>query len=396
MAPEQKYTVSEITSLIRSVLEPAFNGITVEGEVSNCRPSSTGHLYFTLKDSGASISAVMFKNTLHNLSFSPKDGMLVRAFGRISVYPQRGSYQIVCEKMELAGTGDILAMLEKRKQAFYAEGLFDTERKRPVPRMPETVGVVSSPTGAAVRDVLNVLGRRAAGLRVVILPAPVQGDEAASIIAKRIQQANAWGLCDVLIVGRGGGSIEDLLPFSEESVVRSIAASKIPVISAVGHEIDWALSDYAADLRAPTPSAAAEMVSGDRGEALARVKSLPDVFYRALTQKLVNYGLRLKPFSLMEIERLFRSILQPRLVRLDDAKENLLEAVNGRVTVLKNRLNIQTAVMLAADPQAILERGFSVVTSARTGKIIKSSNAARAGDILTVRPAKGEITVKVE
>ncbi|MDR2103821.1 MAG: exodeoxyribonuclease VII large subunit, partial [Treponema sp.] len=203
----QKLTVSELTERIRQCLEGAFGSVTVEGELSNCRPSSTGHLYFTLKDAGAAISAVMFKNRLRYLSFEPKDGMLLRIRGSLSVYSQRGTYQIICEEMELAGTGDILALLEKRKRLLAAEGLFDEGRKRPIPRFPETVAVVSSPTGAAVRDILNILKRRAAGIRVVILPAPVQGTEAAAVIARRIEQANQWHMADVLIVGRGGGSL---------------------------------------------------------------------------------------------------------------------------------------------------------------------------------------------
>ncbi|GHT95233.1 hypothetical protein FACS1894141_3450 [Spirochaetia bacterium] len=204
MDAAHKFTVSELTDQIRATLETGFGSVIVEGELSNCRPSSTGHLYFTLKDANAAISAVMFKNRLRFLSFEPRDGMLLRVRGSLSVYAQRGTYQIICEELEEAGTGDILAVLEKRKRQFAAEGLFDEDRKRPLPRFPETVGVVSSPTGAAVRDILNILKRRAAGIGVIILPAPVQGNDAATIIARRIEQANQWALADVLIIGRGG------------------------------------------------------------------------------------------------------------------------------------------------------------------------------------------------
>jgi exodeoxyribonuclease VII large subunit len=388
---ERKYTVSEITELIRGVLEGNFSNLSVEGEISNCRPSSTGHLYFTLKDSGAALSAVMFKNSIRQLAFQPKDGMLVRAYGRISVYPQRGSYQIICEALELAGTGGILLMLEQRKRALAAEGLFDEERKQAIPRFPEKVGIISSPTGAAVRDILNVLGRRAAGLSVVILPAPVQGSEAAPIIAARIEQANRLQLCDVLIVGRGGGSIEDLLPFSEESVVRAVAASRIPIMSAVGHEIDWALSDFAADLRAPTPSAAAELVSENRGETLTQIRARTAELYRLIRGRCETCRLLLKPFSLSEIERLFRAILQPRLVRLDDAKETLLDSVRGRLNDTRSRLKVQTVALETASPLAVLKRGFSVVTNTRTGMVVKSAQDAADGDILSIRPAEGLI-----
>ncbi|MDR2521928.1 MAG: exodeoxyribonuclease VII large subunit, partial [Spirochaetaceae bacterium] len=358
-------------------------------------PSSTGHLYFTLKDAAAQISAVMFKNSLRALTFQPKDGMLVRAQGRISVYPQRGSYQIICESLELAGAGDILAMLEKRKRALAEEGLFAEERKQPLPRFPRCVGVVSSPTGAAVRDILNVLWRRAAGLLVRILPAPVQGAEAAPVIAARIEQANRWNLCDVLIVGRGGGSIEDLLPFSEECVVRAVAASAIPVVSAVGHEIDWALSDFAADLRAPTPSAAAELVSENRGAALAWVRSETAALHQVLRARCGTGRLLIKPFTPDEIERRFRSILQPRLVRLDDAKEALLDTLNERLTQARTRLEMQTLALETASPLAVLERGFSIVTNTRTGAVVKADTDVLRGDVLHIRPARGRLTASV-
>jgi exodeoxyribonuclease VII large subunit len=396
MDGSRKLSVSELTDLIKQNLEGAFSSIVVEGELSNCRPSSTGHLYFTLKDAGAGISAVMFKNRLRSLAFEPKDGMLLRVRGSISVYPPRGSYQIVCEEMEQAGAGEILALLEKRKRDLAAEGLFDEERKRPIPRFPAVVGVVSSPTGAAVRDILNVLGRRAGGIRVIILPAPVQGNEAAPIIARRIQQANQWRLADVLIVGRGGGSLEDLLPFSDEAVVRAVAASEIPVVSAVGHEIDWALSDFAADLRAPTPSAAAELVSENREAALEAIRNLGRTILAAMSARLERARLLVKPFSLEDLEYRFRAILQPRLVRFDDAKEGLLNALSGRVSELRRRLELALRGLEAGSPRAVLERGFSVVVNENTGKLLRRAADAGAGDRLSIRPLEGVITAITE
>jgi len=393
---DRKLSVSELTELIRRQLEGNFGQITVEGELSNCRPSTTGHLYFTLKDAGAAISGVMFKNRHRSLRFEPKDGMLLRVRGGISVYAQRGTYQIICEEMELAGTGEILAMLEKRKQALAAEGLFAEDRKRPIPRFPETVGVISSPTGAAVRDILNVLSRRAAGVRVVILPAPVQGTDAAPIIVRRIRQAAAWNLADVIILGRGGGSLEDLLPFSEEAVVRAVASSPIPVISAVGHEIDWALSDFAADLRAPTPSAAAELVSANRRETLERVRYLEGQLSATVRARLERARLLLKPFGLEDLEYRFRAILQPRLVRFDDAKESLLEAISGRVREMHRRVELAARGLEAASPQGILERGFSVVVNQRTGRVVRRFDEASPGDILNIRPFQGSITAVTE
>jgi exodeoxyribonuclease VII large subunit len=287
-------------------------------------------------------------------------------------------------------------MLEERKRRLAAEGLFDEGRKKPIPKFPRTVGVVSSPTGAAVRDILNILERRAAGIRVLILPAPVQGSEAAAVLSRRIEQANQWHLADALILGRGGGSLEDLLPFSEEIVVRAVAASEIPVISAVGHEIDWALSDFAADLRAPTPSAAAELVSASREETLETVRGISETLYRAVQSRLERIKLLSRPFGLEDLEYRFRAILQPRLVRFDDAKEALLENLRILLNDLRQRLDLVRTGLEAASPLAVLERGFSVVVSERTGRVIRRSGEARGGDRLLIRPLEGTLTAITE
>jgi len=391
-----KLTVSELTELIRQNLENTFPAVLVEGEISNCRPASSGHLYFSLKDSGAKIDAVMFKNRLRSLTFEPKDGMLLRVRGSLSVYAPRGSYSIVCEEMELAGSGDILAMLEKRKRALAAEGLFDADRKRPLPQFPRVIGVVSSPTGAAIRDILNILGRRAAGVRVIVLPAPVQGTDAAPLLVRRIEQANQWKLADVLIVGRGGGSLEDLLPFSDEALVRAVAASEIPVISAVGHEIDFPLCDFAADLRAPTPSAAAELVSKNRAAALEDIHNLTENFYSVIQNRIERARLLLKPFSAEDLEYRFRAILQPRLIRFDDAKENLISGLSQRITSIRSKLELLRTALETASPLAIMERGFSVVVNERTGKVIRGAQEASCGDRLNIRPLAGTISAITE
>jgi exodeoxyribonuclease VII large subunit len=338
----------------------------------------------------------MFRNRLRTLSFEPKDGMLLRVRGGLSVYAPRGSYSIVCEEMELAGSGDILAMLEKRKQVLAAEGLFDESRKRSLPRFPAVVGVVSSPTGAALQDILNVLGRRAASVRVIILPTPVQGSEAAEIIARRIEQVNQWKLADVLIVGRGGGSLEDLLPFSEEVVVRAVADSGIPVVSAVGHEIDWALCDFAADLRAPTPSAAAELVSGEWATVDETIRSAADFFKAAIENRIDKARLLLRPFRVEDLEYRFRAILQPRLIRFDDAKEALIKSLSDLVSGLRRRLELAQAVLEAGSPLAVMERGFSMVVNSRTGMIVRHANDTHPGDRLSIRPLSGSITAITE
>jgi exodeoxyribonuclease VII large subunit len=298
--------------------------------------------------------------------------------------------------MEVAGSGDILAMLEERKRRLSAEGLFDEGRKRPLPRFPAIIGVVSSPTGAALRDILNVLERRAAGVKVVVLPAPVQGSGAAEIIAQRIRQASKWKLADVLIVGRGGGSLEDLLPFSEEIVVRAVAASKIPVVSAVGHEIDWALCDFAADLRAPTPSAAAELVSEERAVVLDAIRGMAEDFADVMRNRIERARLLLRPFGTEDLEYRFRAILQPRLIRLDDAKEALIDNLTALVADRRARLGMVRAVLEAGSPLAIMERGFSMVLNERTGKMVRHSGDARPGDRLRIRPLAGTITAITE
>ena len=244
------FTVSSLTNLIKNVVENISpQSVQLEGEISNYRPSTSGHVYFTLKDSGAQISAVLFRSSAARLDFLPKDGMKVLCTGKLTVYAARGNYQIVVNSMKISGTGNILQMIEERKKRFAAEGLFDRNRKKPLPMFPQKVGIVTSPTGAALRDILQISRRRNNSVSIIIFPALVQGETAPASIAEQIETANKFKMCDILIVGRGGGSLEDLLPFSDEKVVRAVANSEIPVVSAVGHEIDWALSDFAADER---------------------------------------------------------------------------------------------------------------------------------------------------
>ena len=290
-------SVTELTTILKELIEVNFSSITLEGEISNYKPSSSGHVYFTLKDTNAAIAAVMFRGRCQYLNFTPKDGMLVRVTGSLSVYPQRGSYQILVNTMEQAGSGDILRLLEERKQRLALEGLFDSDNKRQLPFFPATVGVVSSPTGAAVRDIVQIVQRRNPKINVIIFPCAVQGVEAAAQIVHQIETANAFNLVDVLIIGRGGGSLEDLLPFSEESVVRAVASSNIPTISAVGHEIDWALSDFAADQRAPTPSAAAELATPLLSDLQSQLQYYSDSLYHGVQNKFEKTKLLLKSFE---------------------------------------------------------------------------------------------------
>ena len=389
------FTVSQLTGLIKTMLEGTFHSVQLKGEVSNFRPNASGHLYFVLKDSGAQISAVMFRGRAAGLTFTPKDGMLVQVRGAVSVYPPRGNYQIIISTMTKAGTGDIMEMIEERKRRLAAEGLFDESRRRPLPFFPRTVGVVTSPTGAALRDILQIARRRNDKVSVTVLPAIVQGDGAAESIVTMIRAANRWHLCDVLIVGRGGGSLEDLLPFSDESVVRAVAASEIPVVSAVGHEIDWALCDFAADRRAPTPSAAAELVVPLKDDIMQRLQTGAHELYNAVENRLQKLRLMLKTFTPESMELQFRSKEQPLLARLEDARADMEQGMQERISGYRNRIRQCVQVLEACSPEAVLRRGYAMVTDAQTGSIIRSSADVRKGMQLCIRPAEGSISAQV-
>lgn len=389
-------SVSELNSLLKDVLEGTFPSIKIEGEISNYRPNSSGHLYFTLKDTTSQISAVMFRSNVMSLSFVPKDGVKVQCTGRITVYPPRGNYQILITKMEVAGEGDVLKMLEDRKRRLAMEGLFESERKRQLPAFPKTIGVVTSSTGAALRDILQITRRRNPCVSVIIFPALVQGDEAAPSIVKQINTANAYNMCDVLIVGRGGGSLEDLLPFSEEIVVRAIAASKIPVVSAVGHEIDWALSDYAADCRAPTPSAAAEIVVPQKIDILNNLQYLSNELYQEMTRRIDKMKSMVKQFNPDNMELKFRSIEQPLLSRLDNAKEAIIQNMMQKVKDTKMLIENCHAILESSSPQTILARGYSMVRNKETQEIITNTKNLTKGTQIEIVPAVGRFTAIVD
>lgn len=395
--PDNKcYKVKDITFLIKNMLEQEFPSITVEGEISNFKPSSTGHCYFSLKDNEAMLSAVMFKGRMQNLTFMPADGMLVKAKGNISVYPKRGNYQLICDSLAKAGIGDILVLLEERKKKLAQEGLFETTRKKPLPLLPSKVAVITSPTGAAIRDILRVLRRRNSGINLVILPSPVQGESAAPILAQQIRIANLHSLGEVIILGRGGGSLEDLLPFYDEEVVRAIADSGIPVISAVGHETDITLTDLAADVRAPTPSAAAELVSASRDELLRRVIESKTRITKGLDRRIEKIKMLLIQFKPENLERSFRQFIQPLLFRFDDSKEALLASLQNVVRTYKHRLEILSEKLLAHSPLDILKKGYAVVTDKKTGKILTSTKKVALGDDIKVRLFYGTLEAEVK
>lgn len=389
MSDVPTFAVSEITEMLKLALEDGFPDIVVEGEISNWRPAPSGHAYFTLKDRDAMLQAVMFKGKAMRLAFKPADGARVRARGGLTVYAARGQYQLVVESMTKSGEGDILATLEERKRRLAAEGLFDQDRKRPIPAFPSRVAVITSPTGAAVRDILNVLRRRNAGVRVSILPSPVQGDEAPAALVRQLVAANRFGLGDVIILGRGGGSLEDLLAFSDEAVVRAVAASEIPVISAVGHEIDWSLCDFAADLRAPTPSAAAELVSESASAAAERLAAARETLATVLRSRVERVRLLAAGFSAAGLEMRLDRALQPARQRFDYARDGLSRGAREAILASKQRLRTAAGLLAASDPMAILARGYAVVTEKGSKAPVRDAAALAPGRELEMRFARG-------
>ena len=390
-----KLSVSDLTSMIKTTLESGFYGLVVEGEISGFRPASTGHWYVSLKDQKAVISCAMWRSSVPRVGFIPKDGIKVIVTGSLSVFEPRGTYQIICTSMKVAGEGDILAMLEERKRKFAALGYFDQELKKPIPKRPNRVAVVTSPTGAALQDILQITGRRNNGMDIIILPAVVQGSDAAPTIAKRIDEVNEFLLADVIIVGRGGGSIEDLLPFSEECVIEAIHRSRIPVISAVGHEIDWAISDYVADLRAPTPSAAAELVCESSLDQREKVSQLCSAMYDALYVKLNEVKLRLAAFSPSNARLQLDSRLNRIRMQLDSETQDMQHSIHNLITLRSSRAELLKHKIMALSPLAVLDRGYSIVTDSE-GRTLKSISQTRSGDVISVKMSDGSVSAKVQ
>lgn len=389
-------TVTQLTNLIKTMLEGSFPNILLKGEISNFRPNPSGHLYFVLKDNESQISAVMFRGKASSLLFQPKDGMLVLVKGSVSVYGPRGNYQIIINSMSKSGTGDIMEMIEMRKKKLAAEGLFDSSRKKPIPFFPKTVGVVTSPTGAALRDILQITRRRNDKVDVIVFPAVVQGEGAASTIISMIKTANYYKMCDVLIVGRGGGSLEDLLPFSDEGVVRAVAESEIPVVSAVGHEIDWALTDYAADYRAPTPSAAAEICVPMKQDIISDINSVREMLYDTIKKRTEHLRLMLRTFTPESMELKFRSIEQPLLQRFDTARQELNENMVRLIQDRRDTISRCVQVLETCNPQTIFDRGYSMVTDAQNGKVIRNASDVTEGSEIIIRPANGMLRATVK
>lgn len=442
MADQKIHSVSELTRRIRTTLEKAIGLVWVEGEISNLRAQPSGHTYFTLKDTDSQLSAVLFAREASRLRFRLKDGMQVQGFGRVTVYEKRGNYQIVLETVQPAGMGNLQAAFEALKKKLEAEGLFDPERKRPLPVFPQTVGVVTSPTGAAIRDFCRVLHRRFPGVRVIVAPTRVQGDGAAPEIAAALDLLNvaeASGLdvkIDAIAIIRGGGSIEDLWAFNEEIVARAVARSKIPTISGVGHEVDFTICDFVADMRAPTPSAAAEMLIRPRAEFISEVLGLarslrrssqlalaelrgrladareslrarePRQFIREWRQRLDEAATLLRGSTHRCISR-FRErwnasvrrlaatspmlIVQRKRSALREAQNRIHQRRAELMNGLRHRLDLGRQRLELLSPKATLGRGYSITLEAESGRVVRSVASVKKGQRLLTKLTDGDV-----
>lgn len=385
-------TVTQINNQIKEVLQATFRTVCVEGEISNITFQSSGHIYLTLKDENCQISSCMWRSSTGSLNFRPKTGDKVRCFGYISSYPQRGNYQLIINRMEMAGLGDVLLMLEKRKKKLDSEGLFSPNHKKKLPFFPKRIGVVTSPTGAAFRDICQTTMGRNPHTQIILFPALVQGEGAAATICKMIEIANFYKMVDILIVGRGGGSMEDLLPFSEENVVRAIFNSEIPVISAVGHEIDWSLADFVSDVRAATPTQAAEIAVPVYSEVIQKIQWYKNDIYNSVYQNVHNKLLMVKSFNPENLEMQFRSLEQPYLSRFENAKREIIENIKEKIKDLKQEISNHITILEGASPSTIFDRGYSMVKDVKTGQIIRDGNAIKSGIEIEITPAKGKFT----
>lgn len=407
-------SVSDVNKAVKNTLESQYRLLWVKGELSNFKAHTSGHFYFSLKDSKAQISAVMFRGFNQGMKFKPKDGMEVIIRGKITVYEPRGNYQMFCELMEPVGAGALQLQFEQLKQKLQAEGLFDPSKKRPIPTLPRHVAVVTSPTGAAIRDILNVLNRRFKGLRITVIPTIVQGEAAAPKIVAALELAQKLTDVDVMIVGRGGGSIEDMWCFNNEAVARAIAASRVPIISAVGHEIDFTIADFVADLRAPTPSAAAELVCRNAAEIVERISLLERNLLRNLRHRVIIIRQKLAHAGQRLVDPKRR--LQDLAIKCDDLDQRLalslerqMERKRSKIQFVESRLpapmqrHLQRREMrvreLAAkldslSPLKVLDRGYSIVKSG--SGVVRSSEQVKKGDRLELRFAQGQANVVVE
>ncbi len=395
---EQKIlSVTELNQLVRGKLErdSDLQNVCIRGEISNYKLYPSGHHYFSLKDSESAIRCVLFKGNALSLRFRPENGMQVLAVGRVSLYPRDGSYQFYCSRLLPDGAGDLSVAFEQLKQKLYREGLFDPAHKKQLPAFPHRVGIVTSPAGAAVHDMLRILGKRYPLSKVILLPVRVQGAEAPGEIARAIDYANAHAIADVLIVGRGGGSVEDLWAFNDEGVSRAIFRSRIPVVSAVGHEPDVTISDFTADLRAATPSNAAELVAPDQSELRAALEGMRGSMLASMRQRLTRSRQQLTGLSASPMLRNPMNYLQERRLRLDKLTGDFRRVGTRLLQARRQGLIRLSASLDAMSPLKVLARGYSMTADA-DGRLISSVTEVSPGQSLTILVSDGRITAAVE
>ncbi len=387
------FSVSELTRTIKFLLEENIPTIWLEGEVSNFKAHSSGHFYFTLKDSQAQISAVIWRSRAAMLDFEIEDGMHVQALGNVRVFERGGRYNFDILQIQPAGLGRLQMEFERLKQRLEAQGLFAAEHKQPIPQFPAKIGVITSETGAAIRDIINVLKRRAPHVQIILRPVQVQGEGAAQDIARAIEEFNEYGQVDVLIVGRGGGSLEDLWAFNEEVVARAIYDSRIPVISAVGHEIDFTIADFVADLRAPTPSAAAELAVPDYRELKRKVLRYEQQIRRLVLSKIAQYRQHIQSLQRSYGLRRPQDLLHQYALRIDELNVRLQRTVRQRLNRQQQYVGQLHLRLQNLNPKAVLQRGYSITYV--DGKVLKSTAQAQIGQSVLTELSDGQLESQI-
>lgn len=390
------YTVSELTRNIRVILERNFGTVWIEGEISNFTKHQSGHMYFSIRDAESVLSCVFFRRVNANLKFEIKNGMHVLCFGKISIYDKRGQYQLYVEKIEPKGAGALQIAFEQLKEKLRKEGLFEKSRKKPIPYLPQRIGVITSPTGAAIRDILNVTKRRFSNVEVILNPVRVQGDLAKEEIVEAIDLFNILRNVDVIILGRGGGSLEDLWPFNEEVVARAVYRSEIPIISAVGHEVDWTMSDFVSDFRAPTPSAAAELVIPKKEDLVRALGEFKERMKISLISRMDFLNERLNTLKNRYVLREPLNIITQYEQEIDDLMEGLRLKAGFVVKLRKESLNTLAGKLDVLSPLGILKRGYSITMMKKDNKIIKDANVLKKQDRIKTKLSKGEVISKIE
>lgn len=389
---DKAYSVSEITNVVKEILEQNLNTIWIQGEISNYSSPASGHIYFTLKDENNQIKTAFFGGKKKALGMELKDGTKVAVFGRLSIYGKRSEYQIIAEEIQVIGVGDLLVEFEKLKKRLSAEGLFDSSRKVFIPKYPEKIGIITSRTGAAIRDILNIISRRYPAVDILIYPVMVQGEAAPAQIIQALRDMDTLGM-DVIILTRGGGSMEDLWAFNDEKLAYAIADVETPLICAVGHEIDFTIADFVSDLRAPTPSAAAELVVPDRQELNESLKAKKAKLKTSITHMVESYEERLNSFAGRYAFKIPFNIYTDHVQRIDELSLNLGKMLDAKLEDNDDRIKVITDRLKVMNPMNILQKGYSVVYDAHSGAIIKDSETA-VKDI-KIRLHKGTLDAQV-